>query len=143
LSFPLESPGLTVAVALAVGLAATALARHLRLPGIVLLLASGVALSRDGLGVIDPEVLGPALQVLVGYAVAVIVFRPRAGRCWANSEAIAGGGDQGADQHYRAGDRHSGVAGRRYRSAGARCRSSSNQLRMTWMRVAGATLPPP
>ncbi|HEX9699986.1 MAG TPA: sodium:proton antiporter [Acidobacteriota bacterium] len=74
MSLPLESPGLTVAVALAVGLAATALARHLRLPGIVLLLASGVALSRDGLGVIDPEVLGPALQVLVGYAVAVIVF---------------------------------------------------------------------
>ena len=28
----------------------------------------------DGIGVVDPETLGPALQVLVGFAVAVILF---------------------------------------------------------------------
>ncbi len=68
------SAGLIVAIALVVGLAVQALARHLRIPGIVLLLAAGALLGPDGTGLIDPDTLGAALEVLVGYAVAVILF---------------------------------------------------------------------
>ena len=68
------SPGLIVAIALVVGLAVQAVARHLRVPGIVLLLAAGALLGPDGAGLIDPNTLGPTLDVLVGYAVAVILF---------------------------------------------------------------------
>lgn len=70
----LEQPAFAVALALAIGMAAQVLARHLRLPGIVVLLASGAALGPDGLGWIRPHSLGTALQTLVGYAVAVILF---------------------------------------------------------------------
>lgn len=65
---------LTVSLALAAGMVAQALARHLRVPGIVLLLAAGVLLGPEGLGLVDPSSLGPALQILVGFAVAVILF---------------------------------------------------------------------
>jgi NhaP-type Na+/H+ or K+/H+ antiporter len=65
---------LVVSVALAAGMVAQSLARHLRVPGIVLLLVAGVVLGPDGIGVVDPQALGPALQVLVGFAVAVILF---------------------------------------------------------------------
>lgn len=51
-----------------------AAARHLRVPGIVLLLGAGVLLGPDVLGVVQPGSLGGALQVLVGFAVAVILF---------------------------------------------------------------------
>ncbi|MDH4122267.1 MAG: cation:proton antiporter [Deltaproteobacteria bacterium] len=71
---PLYQPGLTVALALALGMAAQVLAQHLRLPGIVLLLGAGVLFGPDGLGVIFPGALGPALNVLTGLAVAVILF---------------------------------------------------------------------
>ncbi|HXV75781.1 MAG TPA: cation:proton antiporter [Candidatus Polarisedimenticolaceae bacterium] len=64
----------SVAVALATGMVAQSLARHLRIPGIVLLLAAGVLLGPDALDMIDPKSLGSALQVLVGFAVAVILF---------------------------------------------------------------------
>ena len=63
-----------VGLALALGMIAQSLARHLKLPGIVLLLAAGVLLGPDLAGVIVPEKLGPALQILVGFAVAVILF---------------------------------------------------------------------
>ncbi|MCP3982058.1 MAG: sodium:proton antiporter, partial [bacterium] len=66
--------GLVVAIALAAGILAQSLARHLKLPGIVLLLAAGVLLGPDVAGVVDPHALGPALHVLVGFAVAVILF---------------------------------------------------------------------
>jgi NhaP-type Na+/H+ or K+/H+ antiporter len=69
-----HNPALVVALALAAGVVSQALARHLRVPGIVLLLAVGVALGPDVAGVLDPAVLGPALDVLVGFAVAVILF---------------------------------------------------------------------
>lgn len=67
-------PALTVGLALAAGVVAQTLARHLRVPGIVLLLASGVALGPEGFGVVEPSALGPALNALVGFAVAVILF---------------------------------------------------------------------
>ncbi|MBN1824754.1 MAG: cation:proton antiporter [Candidatus Eisenbacteria bacterium] len=70
----LADPALTVALALLAGLAAQSIAWHLRIPGIVLLLAAGALLGPEALGVIRPESLGEALRALVGYAVAVILF---------------------------------------------------------------------
>ncbi|MCB1183153.1 cation:proton antiporter [bacterium] len=69
-----HNPALVVALALAAGVVSQTLARHLRIPGIVVLLAVGVALGPDVAGVIDPGDLGPALDILVGFAVAVILF---------------------------------------------------------------------
>lgn len=69
-----NNPGLTIALALAMGMMAQALAHHLRVPGIVLLLAVGVAFGPDGAGFIHPASLGPALNILTGFAVAVILF---------------------------------------------------------------------
>ncbi|MCZ6600544.1 MAG: sodium:proton antiporter [Acidobacteria bacterium] len=65
---------LTVAWSLLAGVVAQSLARHLRLPGIVLLLAAGVLLGPDGLGLVQPATLGPALSMLVSFAVAVVLF---------------------------------------------------------------------
>jgi NhaP-type Na+/H+ or K+/H+ antiporter len=67
-------PALTVALAMAAGMLAQSIARHLKLPGIVVLLGVGVLLGPDLLDVVRPDTLGPALQLLVGFAVAVILF---------------------------------------------------------------------
>ncbi len=69
-----SAPALGIALALAAGMIAQTLARHLRIPGIVVLLGAGVLLGPDLLGVIRPQDLGQALQTLVGFAVAVILF---------------------------------------------------------------------
>jgi NhaP-type Na+/H+ or K+/H+ antiporter len=69
------TPALTVALALAAGVIAQSTARHLRIPGIVLLLGAGVILGPDGLGVLRPDDLGGALSILVEFAVAVILFQ--------------------------------------------------------------------
>jgi NhaP-type Na+/H+ or K+/H+ antiporter len=69
-----HDPAFNVGLALATGMLAQALARHLRIPGIVLLLAAGVVLGPDLLGIVRPESLGGGLQMLVGFAVAVILF---------------------------------------------------------------------
>jgi len=67
-------PGLTIALALAAGILSQTVARHLRIPGIVILLAAGAALGPEGVGIIQPHALGSALHTLVGFAVAVILF---------------------------------------------------------------------
>jgi NhaP-type Na+/H+ or K+/H+ antiporter len=67
-------PAFSVVLALAVGVIAQSLARHLRIPGIVLLLAAGVALGSDGLGWVRPAHLGEGLFAIVHLAVAVILF---------------------------------------------------------------------
>lgn len=72
--FSWHDPALAVALALAFGTLAQIFARHLRLPGIVVLLGAGVALGPDGAGLVRPETLGDALPILVGFAVAVILF---------------------------------------------------------------------
>ncbi len=72
--FSQADPALTVAVALVAGVLAQALAHHLRIPGIVLFLLTGVALGPDALGVVNPDSLGHGLELLVGLAVAVILF---------------------------------------------------------------------
>ena len=70
----LQNANLTIALALAAGMLAQSLAVHLRLPGLVLLLAVGVALGPDLADVIRPATLGSSLHSLVGFAVAVILF---------------------------------------------------------------------
>ena len=67
-------PTFVFALALGAGVIAQALAHHLRLPSIVPLLATGVALGPDGLGWIRPDALGDGLEGLVLLAVAVILF---------------------------------------------------------------------
>jgi|CXWL01.1.fsa_nt_gi NhaP-type Na+/H+ or K+/H+ antiporter len=69
-----SSPSLQVGLALALGMVSQIAARHLRLPGIVVLLAVGVAAGPDGIGILHPEALGSALPSLVGFAVAVVLF---------------------------------------------------------------------
>jgi NhaP-type Na+/H+ or K+/H+ antiporter len=74
---PLEfstSPALVLSLALAAGIVSQILARHLRIPGIVVLLAVGVALGPEVLGIIDPGALGHSMHDVVGFAVAVILF---------------------------------------------------------------------
>lgn len=65
---------LTVAVALAAGLIAQVIARHARLPGIIVLLGVGVLLGPSVAGWLDPSSLGEAMHMIVGFAVAVILF---------------------------------------------------------------------
>ena len=65
---------LAIALALLTGMFAQAVARHLRVPGIVLLLGAGVLLGPDVMGVVDPSALGHALTSITGFAVAVILF---------------------------------------------------------------------
>lgn len=70
----LHDPALTVTLALAAGIVAQSVARHLRVPGIVLMLAAGVLLGPDLAGVVRPDVLGDGLDMIVGLAVAVVLF---------------------------------------------------------------------
>jgi NhaP-type Na+/H+ or K+/H+ antiporter len=74
MSSPLVDPKLTFALALLAGMFAQTLARHLKLPGIVLLLIAGVSLGPDGLGWIQPRDLGDGLFAIVDFAVAIILF---------------------------------------------------------------------
>lgn len=69
-----EGAGYVIAVALGVGVVAQILARHLRIPGIVVLLGTGVLLGPEFAGIVEPDELGKALQTLVGFAVAIILF---------------------------------------------------------------------
>jgi NhaP-type Na+/H+ or K+/H+ antiporter len=69
-----SDPALTIALALAAGMVAHTLARHLKLPSIVLLLGTGVLLGPDLLNLVQPAALGNSLHDLVGFAVAVILF---------------------------------------------------------------------
>jgi NhaP-type Na+/H+ or K+/H+ antiporter len=69
-----SNPALTIALGLATGIFAQSVAHHLRIPGIVLLLITGVLLGPDVGGVIQPETLGSSLGIITGFAVAVILF---------------------------------------------------------------------
>lgn len=70
----LYNPALTFALALAAGILAQSAAIHLRVPGIVLLLLTGTLLGPDVAGVLQPDSLGPALEMIVGLSVAVVLF---------------------------------------------------------------------
>ncbi len=56
------------------GIGAQVLAAYLKLPSIVFLLLFGMALGRDGLGLIQPQLIGHGLDVIVAMAVALILF---------------------------------------------------------------------
>jgi len=64
----------TLALSVAAGGILMVLARRFRIPGIVLLLLGGVLLGPEGLGFVQPETLGPTLNVLVAVAVGLILF---------------------------------------------------------------------
>ncbi len=70
----LDSPALAMALALVVGMVCQAVARHLQLPGIVLLLLAGVLLGPEVANFIRPSALGSALPMIVGMSVAIILF---------------------------------------------------------------------
>lgn len=65
---------LTIAIAFAAGMAVQCLARSVRIPGIILLLAAGVALGPSGVGWVRPADLGDGLFILIDFAVAIILF---------------------------------------------------------------------
>lgn len=69
-----NNPSLTIAFALAVGILAQIFAHHFKIPGIVILLLSGLTLGPDLANIIRPDTLGSSLGVLTGFAVAVILF---------------------------------------------------------------------
>jgi len=73
-SLPISDVPLMLSLAIVIGLCSMIIARRLAIPGIVVLLISGVACGPDGLNWIDPRILGSHLQALVGTAVAVILF---------------------------------------------------------------------
>lgn len=70
----MSTTALTIAIALAAGVTSQALARHLRVPSIVILLAAGVALGPEVAGLVQPAGLGEALVTLVSLGVAIILF---------------------------------------------------------------------
>ncbi|MCA9602318.1 MAG: sodium:proton antiporter [Polyangiales bacterium] len=67
-------PALTISLALVAGLCAQILAAHLGVPGIVVLLLSGVLLGPEVANVVRPDSLGSSMSLLVGFAVAIILF---------------------------------------------------------------------
>lgn len=73
-----HTPGLAAVllttVVVVVGLVAQVLAARLAVPSILFLLAAGMALGPDGLGIVRPAVYGDGLRAIVALAVAVIVF---------------------------------------------------------------------
>lgn len=70
----LNDPALTFTIALAAGITVQSAARHLQVPGIILLLLVGAILGPDAANVVRPDTLGGALDILVGLSVAVILF---------------------------------------------------------------------
>jgi NhaP-type Na+/H+ or K+/H+ antiporter len=69
-----KSPAMIIAIALGVGMLCQAIAHHVKVPGIVVLLFVGVLLGPDVFNIINPDALGPALHTVVGFAVAVVLF---------------------------------------------------------------------
>ena len=70
----MDNPALTLSLAMGLGMLSQVIARKIYLPGIVVLLAGGVIFGPDGLNWIRPASMGSALQIIVGFAVAVILF---------------------------------------------------------------------
>jgi NhaP-type Na+/H+ or K+/H+ antiporter len=63
-----------VAALIGVGVVAQLLSDRFRIPSVVFLLASGVVLGPEVLGVVGPDSFGNALSAIVGLSVAIIVF---------------------------------------------------------------------
>ncbi|WP_448380550.1 cation:proton antiporter domain-containing protein, partial [Gloeomargarita sp.] len=71
-----DSLTLTLQIVLAVvaGIGAQVLADVLRVPSIIFLLLLGIVLGRDGLGWLQPQLLGVGLEVVISLCVALILF---------------------------------------------------------------------
>lgn len=65
---------LSIGLALVAGITAQIIARRLSIPGIVLLLGTGLLLGPEVVNLIQPASLGEGLHTLIGFAVAVILF---------------------------------------------------------------------
>ncbi len=70
----LDHAPLTLSLAMLAGVVAQGLARHARIPGIVILLLLGVLLGPDVGNWVRPQALGEGLPAFVGFAVAIILF---------------------------------------------------------------------
>ncbi|MBU53199.1 MAG: hypothetical protein CL920_31270 [Deltaproteobacteria bacterium] len=71
---PQGNPSLVVALAMLIGTVSQLIAHHLKIPGIVLFLLAGVFFGPEVLGWVQPSSLGFALESIVGFAVAIILF---------------------------------------------------------------------
>ncbi|ELZ92853.1 potassium transport protein kefC [Haloferax mucosum ATCC BAA-1512] len=63
-----------VAAIIGIGVVSQVLSDRFRVPSVVFLIASGILLGPEVLGVISPDSFGNALQAIVGLSVAIIVF---------------------------------------------------------------------
>jgi len=70
----MNNPALTIGLAMILGMLAQVGSKHLNMPGIILLLLFGIIFGPDALNWIRPETLGLGLHILVGFAVAIILF---------------------------------------------------------------------
>ena len=57
-----------------IGMLVQVISRHIKMPGIVLLLGVGILVGPDMLGLIYPSTIGEAMPMIVGFAVAIILF---------------------------------------------------------------------
>lgn len=69
-----ETPAFQIGLSLVLGMISQIVARRLRVPGIVVLLAAGVLAGPEVTGLLRPAALGHGLADLVGFAVAIILF---------------------------------------------------------------------
>jgi NhaP-type Na+/H+ or K+/H+ antiporter len=65
---------LQIVLVVLAGISAQVVAEYLRLPSIIFLLLFGIGLGPDGLGVVNPKLLGVGLEVIVSLCVALILF---------------------------------------------------------------------
>jgi len=65
---------LQIIITVFAGISSQVLGEFFKIPSIVFLLIFGVVLGRDGFAVLQPELLGVGLEVLVALAVAIILF---------------------------------------------------------------------
>ena len=63
-----------VTLILILGVASRLIADRLRIPSVLFLIGSGVAIGPEGLGIVSREVFGNGLTAMVGVAVAIILF---------------------------------------------------------------------
>ncbi|CUR34836.1 MULTISPECIES: cation:proton antiporter [Planktothrix] len=65
---------LLMVITVIAGITAQVLADYLKVPAIVFLLFFGILVGNDGLGVVQPNLLGSGLEVIVSLSVALILF---------------------------------------------------------------------
>ncbi|WP_256391953.1 cation:proton antiporter [Natronoarchaeum rubrum] len=82
-----------VAAIVGLGVGAQLLAAKYRVPSVLFLLLTGVAIGPEGLGLIPPDAAGGALSTIVGVSVAIIIFegtfRLEYGAIWKTSKAVS------------------------------------------------------